>query len=264
MSYHKIVSVINEHTVSTVVARYAISLAASCKAELVLYAAHDVNCDEILLHNTIRHMDQMYAVASALGIHVTTITESGDLSTLLPKYVQAEKADLVFYPLTSYKRYGADVQRRIIRQLLRSIKPDLAIMRAINMAKPHPGHILVPLDRVVSDNERRLLFISELAKSFHSQVTLYHLTAEHDGKGMPDDIAGFRKQLEQQQVTVMERSGVGHIGKSITVEAITRHMDLIVLGASERGVLRRMFFGDPAGDVLHQPPCNTVLFRAAH
>lgn len=264
MSYRKIFSVINEHTVSTVAARYAISMAAACKAELVLYAAHDNGDNEAERVHTDRHLDHLYTVASALGIPVTTITEIGDISTLLPKRAEVESADLVFYPLTSYKRYGADVQRRIIRQLLRSIKPDLAIMRAINMAKPHPGHILVPLDRVISDNERRLLFISELAKSFHAQVTLYHLTAERDAKGMPGDITRFGKQLEQRQVTVLERSGIGHIGKSIIVEAITRHMDLIVLGASERGVLRRMFFGDPAGDMLHQPPCNTVLFRAAH
>jgi nucleotide-binding universal stress UspA family protein len=62
---------------------------------------------------------------------------------------------------------------------------------------------------------------------------------------------------------VLERSGKGAIGKSITVEAITRHNDLIVLGASERGVLQRLFFGNPAGDVMHQPPCNAIMFKAA-
>jgi nucleotide-binding universal stress UspA family protein len=135
-------------------------------------------------------------------------------------------------------------------------------MRTITMAKPHPRHILVPLGKVISDMERRLVFITELAKSFHSQVTLFHLSAEHDAKEMPDNITHFRKRLEQH-VAVLERSGKGHIGKSITVEAITRHHDLIVLGASERNLLQRLVYGNPAGDVMHQPPCNTILFRAA-
>jgi nucleotide-binding universal stress UspA family protein len=201
-------------------------------------------------------------MASDLGINVTRIIEVGSVSTLLPKRVVAEKADLVFYPLTPYKRYGADLQRRTVRQLLRTIKPDLAIMRVITMARPHPGHILVPLEKVISSKERRLLFVTELAKSFHAKVTLYHLFAARDIKTMPDAITQFGKQLRLQDIKVSERSGSGLLGKAVTVEAITRHNDLIILGASKRGLFRRIFSGNPAGDVMRQPPCNTILFRA--
>jgi nucleotide-binding universal stress UspA family protein len=82
------------------------------------------------------------------------------------------------------------------------------------------------------------MFVTELAKSYHSHIT------------------PFRK--------VLTRGGRGKIGTSITVEAITRHNDLIVLGVSERGLLRQLFFGNPAGDVMRQPPCNAIMFRAAH
>lgn len=263
MSYRTIFSVVNEHTASTVTARYAISLAAACKAELVLYAAHDEGSNETILRHTDRHLDHLFTVAFELDIPVTRITEVGNIGRLLPKRVLAENADLVFYPLTPYERYGASLQRHTVHHLLRTIRSDLAIMRAIHMAKPHPRHVLVPLGKVISDKGRRLVFIAELARSFHAQVTLFHLSAERDTKGMPDDITKFRTQLQQQHVTVLERSGTGHISKSITVEAITRHNDLIVLGASERGMLRRLFFGNPAGDVMHQPPCNAILFRAA-
>jgi nucleotide-binding universal stress UspA family protein len=249
MSYHKIFSVVTEHTASTVIARYAISLAAACKAELVLYAAHAEGSSETIILHTDRHLDHLFTVAFELDIPVIR--------------VQAEKADLVFYPLTPYERYGATLQRHTVHHLLRTVRSDLAIMRVVHMAKPHPRHILMPLGRISGDMERRLMFITELVRSFHAQVTLFHMSAERDARGMPDDITQFRKHLEQQQVTVLERSGRGEIGKSITVEAITRHNDLIVLGASERGVLRRLFFGNPAGDVMHQPPCNAILFRAA-
>lgn len=263
MSYRKIFSVVTEHTASTVLARYAISLAATCKAELVLYAAHDEGNDETILRHTDRHLDHLFTVAFELDIPVTRITEVGNISKLLPIRVHAEKADLVLYPLTPYERYGAILQRHTVHHLLRTIRSDLAIMRVITMAKPHPRHILVPLGKVISDKERYLFFITELATSFHSQVTLFHLSAEHDATGMPKVITLFREQLQKQHVTVLERSGKGEICKSITVEAITRHNDLIVLGASERGVLRRLFIGNPAGDVMHQPPCNAILFRAA-
>lgn len=264
MSYHTIFSVVNEHTASTVTARYAISLAAASKAELVLYAAHEAGSNETLLHRTDHHLDQLFTVALDLDIPVTRITEVGDMGKLLPKRVQAEQADLLFYPLTPDERYGANLlKKQTVHHLLRTIKADLAIMRAVTMAKPHPGHILVPLGKAVTDKGRRLTFVTELAKSFHSQVTLYHLSAERSLKGMPEGITQFREQLQMREVTVLERYGKGPIGKAVVVEAITRHHDLIVLGASERGVLRRLFFGNPAGDVMHQPPCNTILFRAA-
>ena len=263
MSYRKIFSVITEHTASTVLARYAISLAAACKAKLVLYAAHGEGSNEKILLHTDRHLDHLYTVAFELDIPVTRIMEVGDIGKLLPKRVQAEKADLVFYALTPYERYGAYLQRHTVHRLLRTIGPDLSIIRVVHLGKPYPKHILLPLGKTFRDADRRLMFITELAKSFHSQVTLFHLSTLRDAKGMCDDITRLREHLEQQHVTVLERSGRGEIGKSINLEAITRHNDLIVLGASERGVLRRFFFGNPAGDVMHQPPCNVILFRAA-
>jgi nucleotide-binding universal stress UspA family protein len=131
------------------------------------------------------------------------------------------------------------------------------------MAKPHPGNFLVPLGKVISEKERRLLFIAGLANSFHARVTLFHLPKESESVGMPEDISLFSKELQQQGITTIERIGRGDIGRAITVEAINRHNDLIVLGSSGRGVLRSLLFGNPAGKIMHQPPCNAILFRPA-
>jgi nucleotide-binding universal stress UspA family protein len=263
MSYRTIFSVVNEHTLSTVIARYAIALAASSKAGLVLYAAHEEGCDEAILQRTGCHQEHLHTIASELGITVSQITDVGNICTLLPDRVQAEKADLVFYPLTPYKRYGVDLQRNAVRRLQRTIRTDLVIMRIITLARPHPGQILVPLGKKVSGMERRLEFVSELAMCFQARVTLFHLFADTKARRMPDDITLFRKQLQQRHVSVQERSGRGQIGRAITVEAVTRQNDLIVLGARGRGLFRRLFFGNPTGDVMNQPPCNTVLFQAA-
>lgn len=263
MSYRTILSVINEHTASTIIGRYAISLAQECGARLVLYAAHPQGSGESHLAATDRHLAHLVAVADELEIPVKRLRAAGQISRLLPALAEAEQADLVFYPLTPDERYGDHLQRHTVHQMLRNIAPDLAVMRIISMARPHPRHILVPLGRVVSVMERRLVFISQLARSFHAQVTLFHLSPALAKRGLPDSIVRFREELLQRQIRVLERSGSGRIGKAIMVEAITCHHDLIVLGASERGALHKLFFGNPAGDVMHQPPCNTILFRAA-
>lgn len=263
MNYHKIFSVVNEYTASTVTGRYAIALAAACKAGLVLYAAHDEGSTENHRLHTDRHMDHLFTAASGLGVNVTRVTEIGDFGRLFPARVQAEGADLVWYPLTPHDRYGVSRKQHADHPLFHAVRSDLAIMRAVGMSKPHPGHILAPLGKVVGDKGERLQFISALAKSFHAEVTLLHLFAGNSTQQMPEGITRFREQLQQQDLAVLERRGTGDIGKAIVVEAITRHNDLIVLGASGRGLLRSLVVGNPAGDVMRHPPCNTILFRPA-
>lgn len=131
------------------------------------------------------------------------------------------------------------------------------------MVKPHPRRILLPLAKVVGDKTGRLHFIAELARSFHAQVTLFHLTGDREPQGTPEDINQFRAQLEMQNIEVSLRCSKGFPGKAINVEAISHHNDLILLGVSGRGLFRRLFFGNIIGDLLNQPPCNTILFRAA-
>jgi len=256
MSYRKIFSVVNDCTASTVIARYAISVAAACKADLVLYAACDEKDTETSRHATVGHLDHLTTVATEMQIPVTRIIEEGSIGMVLPKRVTTEQADMVFYPHTSAIQHT-------VRQLIRSTLPDLAIMRAITMAKPHPKHILVPLGKVISNAARHLLFVSTLAISYSARVTLYHLSESGDAEVVPNSIHQFGKQLRELGVTVQERSGSGHFGRAVTMEAIVHHNDLIIVGASERGLLRRIFFGNPAAAVLLHPPCNTILFRPA-
>jgi nucleotide-binding universal stress UspA family protein len=263
MIYKKIISVVNEHTASTIMARYAIALAAHEMAELVLYTIHNEGIDETKLLHLESHLAYLHSVALELDIAVTRISEIGVITTLLPKRVETEGADLVFYPLTPGERYGAVLQKHDVHNLLRTIRTDLAIMRVVHMGKPYPQRILIPLGRIVSDSRRRILFLTALAKCFHSHATLFYLTGSEVAKKIPDDIKMLGKELRLHHIAVDERSARGPIGKSITVEVITRHNDLIVLGASERSTLKRLMFGNPAGDVMRKPPCNAILFRAA-
>jgi nucleotide-binding universal stress UspA family protein len=264
MSYNTIIAVINEQSASVVTARYAISLAAACKAELILYAAHVVTCNESLISRTGHHMDDLTTLAAAQGIRVTRTTDVGNIRSLLPKLVVERKVDLVFYHLTPEEQFGTFIRRHTVHHLLRTITSDLAIMRVVAMVKPHPCHILAPFGSGDDGASRRMKFVTQVATTFHAQVTLFHLSGLRRVKKMPESISRFREQLEQQHVTVLERRGTGCIGEAIGIEAITRHNDLIVMGASDCGVFRRIFLGDPAEMVMRHPPCNTILFRPAH
>jgi len=260
MNYRTILAVINEHTGSTVAARYAMALAAAIGAKLVLYSAIAEGGDEVISRHTDRHLDHLFDEALAHDIPVTCISETGMITRFLPHRVQAEGAELVFYPLVPGEQYGAALQGETAHQLLRTIRADLAVMRIMHMGKPHPRHILVPLGRVIRDRDAWLHFLALLAKTFESQVTLFH--RPETGRGdVPDDLLSLRNELRLHHLPVLERSGSGGIARAIALEAVSHHNDLIVLGASERSALRRLLFGNPAGDVMHHPPCNAILFR---
>lgn len=262
MRYQVVLAVINEHSGSTVCARYAIAMAASSGAELVLYSAHVEGTSEIVLRHCEQHLDHLFSVAFGLGIPVRRISETGVLARLLPKRVAAEGAQLVFYPLLPDERYGAALQQQTVHRLVSSVTCDLSIMRIMHMGKLHPHHILVPLGRTIRDSEQRVRFLAALAKSFHAQITLFH-RPDRGQSGVQQAVEQVRSGLAHHHLPVLERSGSGPIGKAIALEAISHHSDLIVVGASERSALRRLFFGNPAGDLLLRPPCNTILFRAA-
>lgn len=262
MSYQTVLAVVNEHSGSTVCARYAIALAASCGAELVLYSAHVEGAAETVLRHSEQHLDHLFSVAIGLDIPLRRISETGILAKLLPKRVAAEGAQLVFYPLLPDERYGAALQQQAVHRLLNSVACDLSIMRVMHMGKLHPHHILVPLGRTIRDSEQRVRFLAALAKSFHAQITLFH-RPDRGRDGLRQAVEQVRAGLAHHHLPVLERSASGSIAKTIALEAISHHSDLIVLGASERNALRRLFFGNPAGDLLLSPPCNTILFRAA-
>jgi nucleotide-binding universal stress UspA family protein len=262
MSYRTILAVINEHTGSTVAARYAMALAASENCKLVLYSAHGEGGDSTTIRLTEKHLDHLLGEAIVLGIDVKRVTESGSITRLLPHRALAEAVDLLLYPLTPGEHYGSTMQQQTAHHLLRTIRADLAVMRIMHMGKPHPHSIMVPVGGVISDWEQRVRFVAALAKCFHSQVTLFH-RPDAGKQDLPDDFFAMRNELRLRHLPVLERSAPGHIARAIALEAVSHHNDLIVLGATERGTLRRIFFGNPAGDVMHAPPCNAILFRPA-
>jgi len=262
MSYRAVLAVITEHTGSTVAAHYAIALAAAGESRLVLYSAHDDSDDETVIRRTEQHAEHLFSEALSRDIRVTRITESGPIARLLQHRIAAEGIDLTFYPLAPGECYGTTLQRQTAHLLLQRIDSDLALMRIMHMGRPHPRHILVPVARTISDRAQRGRFVAALARGFHSQITLFH-RLDPGKRGVPDEVSTLGRELRLHHLPVLERSGSGGIARAIAVEAVSHHHDLIVIGASERGALRRIFFGNPAGDVLHHPPCNAILFRPA-
>src|SRR4030042_847323 len=155
---------------------------------------------------------------------------------------------------------------------------SVAMVRVVRMARASPKNILVPLRGHITHLDERSCFVARLAQAFHSSVTLFHLarpiTSFFHGetllkpaqieKSIPKDIEKFTGCLKRYEITHEKRTAQGSVSRLITIEAAHRRNDLIVMGASERSLLKSIISGNPVEDVLRGTPCNLIVLRPRH
>ncbi|MBU2578347.1 universal stress protein, partial [Patescibacteria group bacterium] len=192
--------------------------------------------------------------------------------------VRKDHIDIVF---TATRRQ--DVSKRffvktLAREFMVKLPCSVAMVRVVHMGKIHPKNILLPLRGKMTHLEERACFVAKLAQGFGSSVTLFHsprpITSFFHGEihlkpslieeRIPKDIEKFTECLNRYTVPHDKRTGYGRISRSITIEAAHRRNDLIVMGASERSLLRSIISGNPVEDVLRETPCNLIILRPKH
>ena len=273
--YKKILVAINEFTNSEIAALYALALAKACRSRLFLVFA----AEEVIGQNAFRHAEEalvrLFAAAEGMGIEVESSTVKGAPFKTISDVVREHGIDLVF---TATRR--EDIQKRFYvrthaREFMMKLPCSVAMVRVVEMGRTHPRNILVPLKGHLSQVEERAYFTAKLAQGFNARTTLLHLPGpitgvlqsreqerysgpeKHKSKGVED----FISHLEQYKVQHERRTAQGSVARSITTEAAFRKNDLIIMGASERGLFKSLLRGNPVEDVLRETPCNLIVFR---
>lgn len=267
--YRNILVIVNEHTYSEAAATYAVHLSRICKAKLFIFSCLPSGVSKEKLLKTESQLNRIFTEAGTSGLTVESIIERGHFFDKLENKIDKEKIDLVFYPLAKNSYYE-------IPQFDKRVPVNLCLVRVVNMAKPHPNNILIPLRGKIENFDDWSYFTATLCKAFKSKATVLHITTRKIGftgkeillklidlhKNIPDDIANFVSTLEQKGVTIKKRFAQGMIGRSITIEAATKKNDLIIMGLSKRSALKKLLTEDPTAFVLKETPCNIIIFRA--
>ena len=273
--YKKILAAVNEFTNSEAAARYAIAIAKSSHAKLFLVFVAGKNIDRDVLRQTESALERLFIEAENNGIEVESAIESGEPFKKINEIVREHNVDVVF---TATRR--EDVKKRffvktISRQLMVKLPCSVAMVRAVKMGGIYLKHILVPLRGRITNLDERAYFIAKLAEGFGSKVTLFHLhrpiTSFFHGeihfkpvqrdKHIPSDMEKFSERLHRDKIPIEKKIEYGGIARSITAEAAFRRNDLIVMGASEKSLLRSLIRGNPVEDVLRETLCNLIIFR---
>ncbi len=276
--YTKILAAINEHMNSEISARYALNLAKACGAKLHLCFVAEKDMSKSVFEKAEDTMKRLFLEAEKMDIPVEGITETGEPVKEIEKIVRRERVNIVF---ASTRR--EDIARRfyagtIARSLSVNLPCSVAIVRVVHMGRVRPKKIFVPLKARINHIKERVYFTAKVAECFESKVFVFHatrpitkffhgelhLTPVEWGKRVPKDIADFMEYLSKYKIAYEGRIAPGAIGKGITIEATSKRHDLIIMGASERSLLRTFLKGNPVEDVLRQTPCDLVILRPRH
>jgi nucleotide-binding universal stress UspA family protein len=273
--YRKILAAVNEFTNSEVAARYAIALAKSCQASLsFIFVAEDKVSSEVFRRSE-SALERLFLEAEKQDIEVESITERGDPFRKIMNLVQQKDTDIVF---TATRREDIEkryFQKTLAREFMLKLPCSVSMVRVVRMGRVVPKNILVPIRGHMTSIEERSCFVAKLAEAFGSKVMLFHLaepltryfhgevhlsSSQKEGR-VPKDIETFAGCLRKYEIFHEKKTRYGNIAREITIEAAHKRNDLIVMGASERGLVRSIAGGNPVEAVLRETPCNLIVFR---
>jgi nucleotide-binding universal stress UspA family protein len=276
--YKKILAAVNEFTNSELAARYAIALAQSCQAKLFLVFVAQEGINKDTFKQAESALERLLAETDGRGIEVESVIERGDPFQKIYGMVNRDHIDIVF---TATRR--EDVTKRffiktLARKLMIKLPCSVAMARVVRMGKVHPKNILVPLRGHMTHLEERACFVAKLGQAFNAQVTLFHqhsaVTSFFHGEihlkpaereeYIPKNIEEFTGCLKRYDIGHEKKTGYGTISRGITIEAAHRRHDLIVMGSSERSLLKSIISGNPVEEVLRETPCNLIILRPNH
>jgi nucleotide-binding universal stress UspA family protein len=272
--YKRVLAAVNEFTNSEVAATYAVTFTRVCGGKLTLYYADEGKGKEAASHAEAA-LERLFKHSVDEGIDIERVVEKGAPLDKIPQRVAADGIDIVF--IASRRE---DVSKRFFiktlpRELMLALPCSVALARVVKFVKPAPRHILAPVRGFLSDLDKRAFFLAALARGYGSKLTLFymqkqlmsffhgetHLGPAQREERLPKDIRQYITAVEALGVTPLVRTAHDAGPWSVVTESALHRNDLIVMGASQRGLLRTLISGNPVEEALRETICNMLIFK---
>jgi nucleotide-binding universal stress UspA family protein len=276
--YKKIIAAINEHVNSEVSARYALNLSKNCGAKFYISFIAKNGMERASFERAENAVKRLFLEAEKLGVEVESIIETGDPFQRILEIVKGEGIDILFASTRREDLKSRFYAGSLTRRLMIGLPCSVAMVRVVHMGKIRPKKILLPLKANITNIKERAYFSAKIAESFNSKIFIFHvtkpitkffhgeihLTPAQLEKSLPPDISKFVEYLKEYCIDVEKRLLSGKPSKNITIEALTKRHDLIIMGVSERGLLSTIIKGNPVEEVLRETPCDLIILKPRH
>lgn len=271
--YKTILAAVNEYSNSEAAAHYAVGLAQACQAKLILIFVAEEGADLRTLRQAEAALERLFLEAGNKGLEVESIIRKGDPYHDINAVVWEKEVDIAFLATRREDLSRRYFTRTLARRLMLHLPCSVALVRVVHPGRVYPQKILVPFRGRPPHMEEKAYFVGKLAEAFGAEVTVFHapevltrffrgvrqLSRAEMEKYVPEEIDRFMRYLEQHQLAPEKRLGHGRAGRAITIEAALQRNDLIIMGASQRGLLESMIAGNPVEEVLRETPCNLII-----
>jgi len=272
--YKRVLAAVNEFSNSEVAATYAITFAGVCGARLTLYHADDGKGREAMSHAE-ASLERLFRLASEAGLDVERVVEEGSPLEKIPRRVAADGTDIVFIACRREDVSRPFFVKTLPRELMLALPCSVALARVVKFGKPSPRHILAPIRGYLSDLDKRAFFVAALARGYGSDLTLFHmqkplasflhgethLAPAQREKRLPEDVRGYVAAVEAQGVTPLIRTARISGPLPVVTESALHRSDLVVMGASQRGLLKALVSESPVEQALKDTVCNLLVFK---
>ena len=272
--YNNVLAAINEFTNSEVAAAFAVTFSRVCGARLILYYADEGKGKDAASHAEAA-LERLFAHAVYEGVEVERIVEKGSPFDKIPRQVSANSIDIMFMATRHEDASRRFFTRTLPRELMLSLPCSVVLARIVKFGMPAPRHILAPIRGFLSDVDKRAFFLAALTRGFGSKLTLFHmqeplisffhgeisLAPAQREERLPQDVRAYIRAVEAQGVTPFVRTAHGAGRWSVVTESALHRNDLIIMGASQRGLLREIVSGNPVEQTLRDTICNMFVFR---
>jgi nucleotide-binding universal stress UspA family protein len=276
--YKKILSAINEHVNSEIAGRYALNLAKACGAKFYITFVAQKDLPRSAFERAEEAIKRLFLESEDFGVETQSIIETGDPFDKINDLVRNEDIDIIFAATRKEdleKRFYAGT---LAKRLMVKAPCSVALVRVVHMGRIHPKKILIPLKARISNIEEWAYFSSKIAEAFDARILVFHvtkpitkffhgeihLTPAQLEKYLPHDITKFIEKMKVYCFDIEKRLSSGHPAKNITIEAASKRHDLVIMGASERGLLSSIVKGNPVEDVLRETPCDLIILKPRH
>jgi nucleotide-binding universal stress UspA family protein len=273
--YKKVLAAVNEHLNSEVSARYALHLAKAENARVYFCSIAENGLGDKGFRIAEEAVKRLSDRAQELGLKPDCILETGNPVEQIKKIVAAEGIDIVFAATRREDVKQRFYARTTARRLSLTLPCSVALVRVVHLGRTFPKTILVPLKARIDHIAERAAFAALMAGAYNSRIHLFHtakpLTRFFRGEvhltpleweaRLPHDIERFIDTLDRYDIVHEKRLVPGIAGRTIMVEAAAKRHDLIIMGASERGLLSALFKGNPVENVLRETICDLIILK---
>jgi len=274
--YRAILAAVNEHVNSEIAARYAKQLARITGARLFICSVHESGQSEHSFELAREAAKRIQHAAREVGVDAECVFLEGRPVAAISGFVRSRGVDLAVIATRRkdvHRRFGR--RSGTTRRLFLRLPCSVALVRVVHMGRTHPSEILVPLKERINNIPSRAFFTAMLSKAFNAKIHLFHVTKplrtfltrephltplEWEERLSPD-LSRFISHLEGYQIEHEKRVTPGTAGKSITIEAAARRRDLIIMGASKRGLFSYLLRSSPVEELMRDTPCNLIILR---